>query len=521
MLIPQPVRIEVGPEAYLLPSSAGIFAPGGAGPAADLLRELFGPVTGFELPFSATTGPDVIELILDPTLGQPGSEAYRLVVNATGITAMAPALTGLLWAIQALRQLLPPEIYGRQVRHDVQWTVRAATVVDEPRYPWRGLMVDVGRWYKPVEWLYTVVDLVALHRMNILHLHLTEDQGWRFEVLRYPRLTSVGAWRRESPRGHRADQQGDGVPHGGFYTQAELRDLVAYASRRGVTIVPEIDLPGHSQAAIAAYPHLGNQPDRQLEVWTDFGISAHVLNVADSTVSFMRDVLDELLTVFPSAYIHLGGDEVPEQEWAASAEAKTRLTDLGLRRPSDLLGWWMTRLSDHLVARGRRPVLWDELVGAGAPEGAVIMAWRDQDRVAAALAAGHDVVATPHTTMYLNYPEAQGPGEPLSIADGSTTDGVGPLPLERIYRYDPSPPRPLGGPGRVIGAQGNLWTEYAPTPARAEYDLMPRLAAVAEVGWGGPGDEAGLRAGLVEHLVRLDAAGISYRPLDDRTEPAG
>jgi hexosaminidase len=511
MLVPAPARIDPGAAAFTLTPRTGVYAPQ-APEVAALLRELLGPVTGFTFPQASEPGPDVIGLSLNPAGGEPDSEGYRLVVTGTQVSATAAGPAGLRWAVQALRQLLPPEIYGGELRTGLAWTVQPAGIVDVPRYPWRGLMVDVGRWYKPIGWLYTVVDLLATHRMNVLHLHLTEDQGWRFEVLKYPELTRIGGFRTESPLGHGSDRTGDGVPHGGYYTQAELRDLVAFAARRGVTVVPEIDLPGHTQAAIAAYPRLGNVPDRRLAVWTGFGISPHVLNVEDETVRFVEDVLDELLDVFPSKHIHLGGDEVEAGEWAGSAAARARMLELGLAEPQDLLGWWMRRLSDHLERRGRTAVLWDDLVGQGAPPGAVIMAWRNDDRVRAAIAAGHRVVATPHTSMYLNYPSAAGPGEPLSIADGVTSDpDIGVLPLARVYAYDPPE---NSGTGGVIGVQGNLWTEYAPTPGRAEYDLMPRLAAVAEVGWGGPRDQADLDRRLVRHLQRMDAAGVGYRPPD-------
>ena len=516
MLVPQPARIDPGEGVFTLTATSGVFAPD-CPDVADLVRELLGPVTGFALPRVDRPGPGTIGLTLDPSVG--AAEAYRLEVTASEVRATAGTATGLRWAVQTLRQLLPPEIYGPG--SDRPWTVPAVTVEDEPRYPWRGLMVDVGRWYKPIEWLHTVVDLLALHRMNILHLHLTEDQGWRFEVLRYPKLTSIGAFRAESPLGHGSDRTGDGVPHGGFYTQRELRDLVAFAARRGVTVVPEIDLPGHTQAAIAAYPQLGNDPDRALPVWTGFGVSPHVLNVEESTVEFVQHVLDELMDVFPSPYIHLGGDEVLTGEWAAGPAAQARLRELGLPSTEHLLGWWIRRLADHVERRGRRVVLWDELVGLNAPPGALIMAWRGEDRVKAALAAGYDVVATPHTSLYLNYPASTAAGEPLSIADGVTSEPIDELPLARVYAYDPEPAGPVDSSAAVIGVQGNLWTEYAPTPARAEYDLMPRLAAVAEIGWAAaPRDLGDLDRRLVGHLRRLDAAGIGYRPPDVPASPA-
>lgn len=514
MLIPAATSSHLGSRPFHLSSTTQVFAPDAPG-VADLLRELLLPATGLPLPDAAERGVGLIALLLDPGDRDLGAEGYRLEVDDSGVTACAAQERGLRWAVQALRQLMPPEVYAPKAVADVEWTVSPATVVDVPRYPWRGLMVDVGRWCLPLEWLYTVVDLVSMHRMNVLHLHLTEDQGWRFEVKKYPRLTEIGAFRRESPRGHGADRVGDGRPHGGYYSQRELRLLVAYAAARGVTIVPEIDLPGHSQAAIAAYPALGNNPDTHLEVWTGFGVSPRILNVEDDTVAFMRDVLDELMDVFPSPFIHLGGDEVPTEEWAASPGARDRMRELGLKDPEELLGWWIRQLADHVTARGRRVVVWDELVGSGAPAEAVVMAWRDRDRVAAALDEGHDVVSTPHTELYLNYPASDAHGEPLSIASGDTDDVTNLLPFERIYAYDVEAGGQVGPTAAaVIGAQGNLWTEYAPTPARAEYDLLPRLAAVAELGWGGPRDAGSLRPRLSRHLERLDAMGVTYRPLD-------
>jgi hexosaminidase len=510
MLIPRPRAAVAGTGAFTLNAGTRVYAPD-APEVADLLRELLRPATGLTLEAAPAPGPNVISLLC-AVRQPPEAEGYRLVVKPAGVVATAAGATGLRWAVQALRQLLPPEVYSPEPVPAVTWTAAATEIRDAPRFPWRGLMLDVGRWYKPVGWLRSMVDLVAMHRMNVLHLHLTDDQGWRFEVRRYPRLTEVGAYRRESPLGHAKDGVGDGRPHGGFYPQAELRELVAYAARRGVTVVPEIDLPGHTQAAIAAYPELGNRPDRAPEVWTGFGVSRRILNVEDSTVSFFRDVLDEVLDVFPAPYVHLGGDEVPADEWAASAGARQRMARLGYARPEELLGWWVDQMAAHVRARGRRAVVWDELVGRVPPE-TVVMAWRGEDRVAEALRAGHDVIATPHTMTYLNYPAADGDGEPLSIASRPSAVFHGPLPLARIHAYEPVPPSAPPGPGpSVLGLQGNLWAEYAATPDRAEYDLMPRLAAIAEVGWGVQGGVEGVETALGRHLHRLDAAGIGYRP---------
>jgi hexosaminidase len=509
-VIPQPAIHTKSDRDLTLSERTSVLAPPDI---SALLLELLAPATGWPLPDATEPGPEVITMVVDPA-ADLGEEGYRLVIDEAGVRATASTVAGLRWAAQALRQLLPPQVYGSTPVTEVAWTLPHGEIVDRPRYPWRGAMLDVGRWFKPVEWLYTFVDLLAMHRMNVMHLHLTDDQGWRFEVLRHPRLTSMGAWRRESPAGHERDKTGDGTPHGGFYTQQELRSLVAYAARRGVTIVPEIDLPGHTQAVVAAYPELGNNPEVQHEVWTHFGISPRVLNCDDATVQVIREVLDELVEVFPSPLIHLGGDEVPPAEWAANAGARARMDKLGLTDPEDLLGWWISELADHLRGHDRRVVVWDELVGRGAPAEAIIMAWRGQDRVASALRAGHDVIATPCPYTYLDYNESMADGEPLSI-------GFGPTPLSKVYEYDPEPADAPAGDAKVLGLQGNLWCEYLPTPARAEYNLLPRLSAIAEVGWSGPAqialpDEArpDFATRLEQQLRRYDAAGFNYRRPD-------
>jgi hexosaminidase len=466
-LVPNPTSLRVLPGRYPL-GDAPLHAPE---PIAELVREVL--PTGIGGTFT---------VVDDPALG---SEGYRLTVGTDGVRA-AGTETGLRWAVQTLRQL-----------HDGAG-LPCVEIVDRPRYPWRGSLLDVARWYHPLAFLYRYVDLMALHKLNTLHLHLTDDQGWRFEVRKYPRLTEVGGYRRESNRGHARHGRFDGTPHGGWYTQAQLRDLVRYAARRGVRVMPEIDVPGHMQAAIAAYPELGNEPGRPLEVRTSWGISSHILNVADSTVHFVKDVLDEVVDVFPFELVHLGGDEVPPDEWAGSRAAADRVRAAGLSRVDDLLGWWATELATHLAGHGRRVAVWDEVLDYDPPPGAVIFAWRDESRVLAARRAGFEVVAVPQEYAYLDWAESDGPDEPLAIN--------GTLPLSRVYGYEP---------GDVRGVQGQVWSEYLPTPDLVEWRAFPRLAALAEVGWSSerqPYPE--FRERLRGHLRRLDALGVHYRPLD-------
>jgi len=478
-IIPRPRSLTRLPGTTSLHPQVRLYAPPGI---AELARELL----GHDFPDAGSPGAGALTLRLvdEPGLGPEG---YRLWVGGSGIEALAHGVDGLRWAVQTLRQLI-------QDGH-----LPCVDITDVPRYRWRGALLDVARWCHPLPFLYRFVDLLALHKLNTLHLHLTDDQGWRFEVGRYPRLTEIGSVRRETTAGHAREGRTDGTPHGGFYTQAELRELVTYAAARGVGIMPEIDAPGHMQAAIAAYPQLGNDPGHRHEVRTTWGISPHVLNVDDVALTFVRDVLDELVDVFPFEFVHVGGDEVPPEEWAASPSARARATEQGLSDVDDLLGWWMRELGAHLARHGRRIGAWDEVLEHRPPPDTVVFAWRGVDRVEAARRAGHEVVAAPYTHTYLDWAEGDREDEPLAIA--------GVLPLETVYGYDP---------GDVLGTQGQLWSEYLPRTDLVEWRAFPRLGALAEVAWSGPGGSfADFRTRLAGHLRRLDALGVNYRPLTE------
>ncbi|GIH60482.1 beta-N-acetylhexosaminidase [Microbispora siamensis] len=469
-MIPQVTSLISGEGRFPLDRGARV-----RGPHADAARELLGLPEDGDAP-----GEIVLDLVDDPSLGDEG---YTLTVTPETARIAAAGAAGLGWGVQTLRQL------------GAAGAVPCVTVRDVPRYAWRGVMIDVARWWRPVSFLRAYVDLLALHKFNVLHLHLTDDQGWRFEVRAHPPLTEVGAHRAESPVGHAREGRFDGTPHGGFYTQRELRDLVDYAAARGVTVVPEIEFPGHSQAAIAACPWLGHPSAEPVRVRTSWGISSHVLNVSDRAAGFARDVLDELCDVFPSRFVHIGGDEVRTEEWAASPEAARRVADAGLPGPEALHGWWGRLLAGHLRGLGRRAVAWDDMLDHDPPEDMVIMAWRGVDRIEAALRTGHDVVAAPHTHTYLDYAESDAPGEPVSIA--------GPLPLETVYGFD-------AGEG-VLGMQAQLWGEYLPTRERFDYNAFPRLCAVAEAAWTSGRDLGDFTRRLTAHLPLLDRLGVGYR----------
>lgn len=445
----------------------------------------------------ADDGP--IRFRLDPEI-VPHAEGYRLAITPDGVLVLAADPRGAHHAAQTLRQLLDafravPELTP----------LPCGVVADHPRFGWRGCLLDVARHFLPKPDVLRFVDLLAAHRLNVLHLHLTDDQGWRIEVPAYPKLTEIGAWRTESRVGTAPEGRFDGRPHGGYYTTADLREIVRYAADRGIAVVPEIDIPGHTQAAIAAYPSLGNTGG-QLPVWTSWGVDENILNADESTVDFIRAVFDHVVDVFPSKVIGIGGDEVPVVQW----ENSPRLAELGLSRPADLHAWWVRQIAEHLAERGRTPLGWDEIAGVGpVPEGTIIASWQGEQAGIDAARAGFDVVMCPSRHVYLDYRQSADPDEPIPV--GSV------LTLADVYAYEPIPAA-LTGPAtaHVLGTQAAVWTEHLDSPRRVDYATFPRLAAFAEVAWTPADlrDEADFLRRLTEsHLARLDALGVEYRPL--------
>ncbi|MDQ1727585.1 MAG: hexosaminidase, partial [Frankiaceae bacterium] len=346
-----------------------------------------------------------IAFMRDPQLP---AEGYRLTVTTERVEVAASDDAGAFYAAQTLRQLLGPDAFRKAAVRDGPWSVPAGVTTDAPRFPWRGCLLDVARHFQPKDAVLRFVDLLAAHKLNVLHLHLTDDQGWRMQIERYPELTNVGAWRSESMLGRATPDVFDGRPHGGFYTKDDLREIVAYAAARHVTVVPEIDLPGHVQAAIASYPELGNLQQR-LPVWTSWGINDNVLNVDEQTVDFFRNVLDEVLDVFPSTYISLGGDEVSTTQWQESYAAQARILELGVADASRLQTWFLDELAMHLAVRGRRVAVWDELVETGVPPAALVQSWRGYDEGLAALRAGCPTVMCPEQFVYLDHRQSDDP----------------------------------------------------------------------------------------------------------------
>jgi hexosaminidase len=520
-LIPRPNVVTPSGEMFLLGASSVITYDDvgdcpdgpGTGAVAMALQQRLRPATG--LPFDVRRGDpppaDAIHLSVDATLPK---SAYRLVSTSTGVRVVGGSPTGVFHGTQTLLQLLPPDVFRRAKVHGVEWAVPGVEISDSPRFSWRGLLLDTSRHFFGKDSVLKLIDVLALHRMNVLHLHLTDDQGWRIEIHRYPRLTAVGSWRRRSAVG-RHSELGDGEemaydesPHGGFFTQEDLREIVAYADARFITVVPEIDLPGHSQAAIAAYPELGNT-DEPLEVWTRWGINPHVLNVEDSTITFYKHVLDEVLDIFPSTYIHIGGDECPKDEWRASEPAQAKMRALGLANEDELQSWVIRQLADHLSNRGRRLVGWDEILQGGLPPDATVMSWRGESGGIVAAEAGHDVILTPESHTYLYRHQSD---------DRSREPAGAPpvLDLATVYSYDPMPAG-LSDQARrrVLGAQCQMWTEFVASPRQMEQKLFPRLSAFAESAWCSDRDPFGAFAARLEgHLDRLRALGLDVFDAD-------
>jgi hexosaminidase len=536
-LIPAPCRAwHTGPgDGCVLDEHTGLDARPGAERVARWLRATVGAATGLPLaPYAGdgrtgdgrtgdgrTGGGSRIVLGLDPGIGERlGPEGYRIAVDGSAAVIEGGGEPGLFWGAQTLRQLLGPDAFRRApIGPDRRaWSLPALGVEDAPRFAWRGLMLDVARHFMPKDGVLAYVDLLAAHKLNVLHLHLTDDQGWRLEIRRYPELTATGAWRERTKLGHRASPLWDERPHGGYYTQDDIREIVAYAAERHITVVPEIDIPGHAQAAIAAYPELGNTDvidTASLGVWTTWGINPNVLSPTDSTLRFFENVLEEVLELFPGTFVHLGGDECPKEQWKASPAAQERIRELGLAGEDELQSWFIRHFGRWLGARGRRLIGWDEILEGGAPDaplpdGAAVSSWRGYAGGITAARAGHDVVMCPEQQVYFDHRQAPGADEPVPIGYVRT--------LEDVYRFEPVPPQLTGVEAdRVRGAQANVWTEVMEDRRRVDYQTFPRLAAFAEVVWSAlppppERDFAEFKGRMEAHYARLDALGVSYRP---------
>jgi hexosaminidase len=499
-LLPRPVRARREPGTYELTEGTALVAAAGAEAAAEAVRRLLAPL---RLPLRPAGSGQGLVVRVDPAIVEP--EGYRVRVTEAGVALAASTVDGIRHATQTLRQLLPDAAWRTVAPPGTRWTLQCGEVEDAPALRWRGGMVDVVRHFFSKHTLMRYVDLFAMHRLNRMHLHLTDDQGWRIESWRYPRLAEVASHRPRTRLGYESGDTDatDGTPHGGYYTLDDLAELAAYAAERGVTVVPEIDLPGHSSALLAAYPELGIGTHT---VRTSWGISTAVVAPLPATVRFVAELLAELTEAVPGSYLHLGGDECPLQDWATDPAVVAHQRSLGLAGPVELFGHFLRELAGEASALGRRMVAWDEaFVGGGLLPDSIVTAWRG-DRVARRVAAaGYEVVRCPVFPAYFDYDQSDHPDEPLAIG--------GPITLDDVAGFAPVPEDWSDTErDRVLGVQFNAWTEYIADAAHLDYMMFPRACALAEVAWTGrPAPDLADR--LAAHLDRLTAAGCRYRPL--------
>ena len=441
----------------------------------------FNLVSGLNLVSSDIASHDTVNsVIFQFSVSIVNPEGYRLTVTPKTIRIEANTANGFFYALQTLYQLLPSEIYGNKLVTGINWLSPSVRITDSPRFGYRGLHLDVCRHFFPVEFIKKYINAMAIHKFNTFHWHLTDDQGWRIEIKKYPRLTEVGSRRDETLVGYyynRLPQLYDGKPYSGFYTQDEAREIVAYAKERFITIIPEIELPGHAMAAIASYPFLSCHPDSTIKVAKSWGVFTDVFCPRDTTLKFLEDVLTEVMTIFPGKYIHIGGDECPKDQWKASPECQAIIKNLNLKDENGLQSYFVHRIEQFLNSKGRKIIGWDEILDGGLDPHATVMSWRGTQGGITAAKAGNDVIMTPGEFCYFDHCQSDQATEPLSIG--------GYLPLQTVYKFEPVPAELSTDEAKhVLGAQANVWCEYLPDSKSVEYMVFPRLSAMADVLWG-------------------------------------
>ena len=474
--------------------------------AVDILRQELGAQPRLATTASASTTAAVALNLAGDTA--TGPESYRLDVTRRGVSITAPRPAGLFYGLQTLRALLeaerPRTASGTTTPAS---SLRGVHIVDAPRFSYRGLHLDVGRHFAPVSFVKRYIDLMSRYKYNTFHWHLTEDQGWRIEIKRYPKLTEVGGCRKETQLGNRRNPYvGDSIRYCGWYTQDQVRDVVAYAKAHYITVIPEIEMPGHAKAALAAYPELGCGPG-PYEVWTTWGVDPNIFCPKEETFTFLENVLTEVMALFPSTYIHIGGDEAPKTVWQQSPIAQAVIKRENLKDEHELQSYFIRRMEKFLNAHGRQIIGWDEILEGGLAPNATVMSWRGINGGIAAARQNHDVVMTPTSNTYFDYKQGDGRFEPTNVGAY--------LPLEKVYAFDPAVPDSLTPEQakHVIGTQGQLWTEYMNNTAQVEYQAYPRALALAEVAWSPKNvrDFDSFRHRLLPRLLGLDRLGVNYR----------
>ncbi len=472
---------------------------------AGMLVDQLNSVAGYKVPVEEKAGAhkkkNAIVLTKKQGVDSLGKEGYSLVVKPENIVLQAPEGGGIFYGLQSIYQLLPTQAEGSGSKGSI--SIPAVTILDKPRYSWRGMMLDVGRYFYPVDFIKKFIDYMAMHKLNTFHWHLTEDHGWRMEVKKHPRLTQIGAFRKGTQVN--GPNQIDYRPHGGFYTHEQIRDVVAYAAARYVNVVPEIDMPGHTLAVLVAYPEL-SCTGGPFEMPLQWGIQDEILCAGnEKTYTVMTDVLSEVADLFPSPIVHIGGDEAPKKRWKACGKCQARIKSENLKDEHELQSYFITRMENFLLTKNKKIIGWDEIMEGGLAPNASVMSWRGIRGGIAAAKQGHDVVMSPTDFLYLDYYQNYAPLEPKAIG--------GLLTLERVYKYEPTPAELTPQEAKhIIGTQGNVWAEYIHSPEKVEYFAYPRGAALAEVAWTKPTlkNWDNFKKRLEKQYERYEDMGINY-----------
>jgi hexosaminidase len=505
-VIPQPMYARVDEGVFTIDKDTRIVVDNSSEEMlriAGFLNEKLSKAAGFELEV-LPGGPmpkDNFIAFLDA--GMP-TESYVINVRPENIIVDYGDGAGAFYALQTLFQLLPVQIYSQDLQKRVEWTVPCCNIEDKPKFKYRGMHLDVCLHYFDFEFLKKYIDIMAAHKVNRFHWHLTEDQGWRLEIKKYPLLTEKGQWRKETVIGSLKSGVYDGIPHGGYYTQEQVKELVKYAADRYVTIIPEIELPGHALAAIACYPELSCGLEDHYETATKWGVFKQVYCPKESTFKFLEDVFDEVFELFPSELVHIGGDECPKASWKVCPHCQALIKKLGLKDEFELQSYFVTRMEKYINSKGRQIIGWDEILQGGLAPNAKVMSWLGEEGGIKAAQQHHEVVMSPHEKYYLDYWQADPYSEPLAMG--------GPTTLRMMYDYNPIPEvLTLEEQKYIIGVEGCVWTEYMPTPERVEYMAWPRMCAIAETGWTRQEkDWDGFTRRLEKHFGRLDGMEVGY-----------
>ena len=496
-IVPTPKSLVPADGAFVLQKNTYLMVEDAAfSEIADDFRAQVQTATGFKLDGKGAA------IVLRKAPGY-AKEAYSLKVAPDGVLIEATEVNGAFYGLQTLLQLLPAEIYGDKLAKKVKWTAPCCTIVDEPEFAYRGFLFDSGRYFFPKEEVMKFIDLMAMHKQNMFHWHLTEDQGWRIQIDKYPKLTTVGAWRKETAF---HSWIGNGIPHGGFYTKDDIREVVEYARRRCVTVIPEVEIPGHSTAAITAYPEFSCFPDRHYEVETRWGIWKNLYAPTAQTFQFLEDVFTELFELFPSPLYHIGGDEAPKDVYRESQYCQDLMKVLGIESEEELQTFFVKRIGDFLRKHGKTVIGWDEILDGGALDDPIAMSYRGHAPAARGIRRGIRVVLTPNRWCYLDNQQAD---QPDDVAQEIF------MPLKKVYNYYPAVDSiPDLSKKYIIGYETCLWTEYVPDNETAEFMAFPRNVAGAEVAWTSrPNkDWESFRLRMPKILKRLEMKHIGYCP---------